>query len=288
MSVVERPSRAAENAVGTGQVRRRPFVAGALSLVVPGLGQLYNGQLGRAAALYLGTVLLGLLWLRGATGRFFWGLVLTVGAVLVLRAWAIVDAMVVAWRSRVIPRHRFASWWLLALTAVVLLLLPRALVPLQVVKSYYLPSASMEPTLALDDHVITDLGYFDDHPIEVGAIVVFRSPEDPSVELAKRVVAVAGDRLEIRDKALYVNGEVVHEPWVVHRDPLVGTAGKRGQRDNFGPFVVPKDTFFALGDNRDHSYDSRFFGPVPRRNLRGKVLFVYWSADRSRIGRTIE
>lgn len=270
------------------RVRRWPFLAGTLSLLAPGLGQLYNGQWVKAATFYLATSLVVLLWLRGVTGRFFWGLLLSAAAVLALQTWAIVDAIVVASRSPVIPRHRFASWWLLVPTAVALLLVPRALLSLQVVKTYYHRSGSMALTLPEGDRVVADLGYFDHHPLEVGTVVIFRSLEEPSVDLVKRVVALAGDRVEIRDKALFVNGKPVREPWVVHRDPLVGRVGKRGQRDNFGPFVVPKDAFFVLGDNRDESYDSRFYGPIPRGNLRGKVLFIYWSLDRRRIGRVVE
>jgi len=279
----------AAEALSPGQVRRWPFLAGTLSLLAPGLGQLYNGQWGKAAAFYLGTGLLGVLWLSGLTGRFFWGFVLTVATVLALQIWAIVDSMVVAWRSRVSPRHRFASCWLLGSAVVALVVLPRVLLPLAVVKSYFIQSGAMAPTLPAGDQVFAELGYYDDHPLAVGEIVIFRSLENPAEELVKRVVALPGDRVEIRDKALYVNDKPVHEPWAVHRDvPRPFSLNpKLRLRDNLSPLVVPKDAFFVLGDNRDFAYDSRFFGPVPIENLRGKVLFVHWSADRSRIGRTL-
>jgi signal peptidase I len=81
------------------------------------------------------------------------------------------------------------------------------------------------------------------------------------------------------------DGQPIDEPWAVHLDPATGGGPTRDRRDDLAPTVVPAGTFFARGDNRDHSFDSRFFGPVPLANLEGKVLFVYWPADRSRIGR---
>ncbi len=275
------------NSLAPGEVRRRPIVAAVLSLVVPGVGQLYNGEVAKAAAFYLGTFVVGALWLFGVTGQYFWGLVVTLVLTLLLRIWTVIDAAVVARRRRIVPAHRLSRWLVLTPVAIALALLPSLLVRVQVVKSFYFPSGSMEPTIKLNDRVIADLSYYRDRPLTVGSIVMFRSPADPSVVLAKRVVAVAGDRVEIRDKRLLVNGERVDEPWAVHRDPTTGGLGPRAQRDNLAPTVVPPGAFFALGDNRDESYDSRFFGPVPLASLEGKVLFVYWSDDRSRIGRSL-
>jgi signal peptidase I len=270
-----------------GEVRRRPVVAAVLSLVVPGVGQLYNGEVVKANAFYVGTLVVGALWLLGVTGRYFWGLVVTLALTLLLRFWTVIDAAVVARRRRIVPAHPFSRWPVLATVAIALALPPPLLMRAAVVKSFYFPSSSMEPTIQLNERVIADLSYFRHRPLTVGSIAMFRSPVDPSVVLAKRVVAVAGDRVEIRDKQLFVNGQRVDEPWAVHRDPTIGGAGVRGKRDHLAPTVVPSGTFFALGDNRDESFDSRFFGPVPLANLAGKVLFVYWSDDRSRIGRSL-
>ncbi len=281
------PAAAQPVSLAPGEVRRRPVVAAVLSLVVPGVGQLYNGEVAKAAAFYLGTLVVGVLWLSGVTGRYFWGLVVTLVLTLFLRVWTVIDAAVVARRRRIVPAHLFSRWLVLAPVTIALLLLPRLLMPLQVVKSFYFPSGSMEPTIKLNDRVIADLSYYRQRPLTVGSLAMFRSPADPSVMLAKRVVAVAGDNVEIRDKQLFVNGQRVDEPWAVHRDPTIGRTGARAQRDNLAPTVVPPGGFFALGDNRDESFDSRFFGPVPLANLEGKVLFVYWSDDRSRIGRSL-
>lgn len=271
----------------SGEVRRWPLLAGVLSLLMPGVGQIYNGEWGKAAGFYFGMLGgVGLVF-SGLTGRSFWGLLVTGFAVFAVRIWSIIDAMLVASRSPAVPRHWYTSWFLLVPTGVAMALLPYALQPLQVVKSYYLPSASMKPTIAVGDRLVADLHYFQDHPVKVGDVVIFRLPEDPSEELTKRVVALPGDRVEMRDKVLYVNGKTVREPWVMHTDPLVGRVGARGRRDNLGSVVVPKDAFFALGDNRDESYDSRFYGSVPIDNLVGKPLYIYFSFNFSRIGQPI-
>ena len=275
------------SALAPGEVRRRPVVAAVLSLVVPGVGQLYNGEVAKANALYLGTFVVGALWLLGVTGKYFWGLVVTLALMLLLRLWTVTDAAVVARRRRIVPAHAFSRWPVLVTVAVALAAPPPLLVRAQVVKSFYLPSGSMEPTLLVGDRVIVDLSYYRHRPLTVGSLAMFRPPQDPSVVLTKRVVALAGDRVEVRDKQLFVNGQRVDEPWAVHLDPLTGGRGPRQLRDNMEPVLVPPDTFFALGDNRDHSFDSRFFGPVPLANLKGKLLFVYWSDDRSRIGRSL-
>ena len=111
-------------------------------------------------------------------------------------------------------------------------------------------------------------------------MVVFRYPEDPSRDFIKRCVAVAGQTVEIRDKVLYVDGKAPVEPYVVHKDPRI-IPRETYPRDNYGPYVVPQGHLFMMGDNRDNSQDSRFWGYVPRSAIIGRAMFVYWSFDES-------
>jgi len=101
---------------------------------------------------------------------------------------------------------------------------------------------------------------------------------DDCRDFIKRVVAVGGDRIEIRDKKVYVNGVELKEPYIIHNDPLVQ---KSPPRDNFGPFIVPRNSFFVMGDNRDQSYDSRFWGVVDMKDIKGKAFILYWSWNRN-------
>jgi len=147
------------------------------------------------------------------------------------------------------------------------------------------PTASMEGTILVGDHLFMDkLLYGPEIPlvhwrlpalrsIHRGDIIVFRYPKDPSETFLKRVTAMGGDRLEIRDGVLYVNSQPVHEPYAVHHAPL------HSPEESWGPTVVPEGKLFVMGDNRDNSSDSRDWGFVPVSNVIGEPLFVYWSYD---------
>jgi signal peptidase I len=163
-----------------------------------------------------------------------------------------------------------------------------------VVKTFYIPSGSMEKTLLVGDHLFVNRFIYGQgaaegsggaglpaRGVKRGDIVIFRSVKDPGVDMVKRCVALGGDVIEIRDKALLVNGErIPDQSFAVFVDPTVYPAHvglERGRRDNFGPYSVPADHFFCMGDNRDASYDSRFWGPVPASNVKGRPVLVYWS-----------
>jgi signal peptidase I len=148
-----------------------------------------------------------------------------------------------------------------------------------VVRIYRNPTASMEPTLPVGARFLTILT----NKADRGDIVAFVYPLDTRVLFGKRVVAVGGDVVEIRDKRLFVNGNEVNEHYAVHADPIIYPNNKLlpepyRSRDHLDPFRVPNGTFFVLGDNRDQSSDSRYWGTVPRKNIRGRVFLAFsWS-----------
>lgn len=159
-------------------------------------------------------------------------------------------------------------------------------------EAYRIPSGSMEQSLLVGDHVVVDkLAWaprtlpwgplLPRRELRHGDVVVFRGPEEPGRDLIKRAVALGGETVELRAKRLRRDGRDADEPYAVHRDPalLLGDgvpASLRG-RDEMPPLTLPPGTFFALGDNRDESRDSRFFGPVREDLVRGRALLVYWS-----------
>lgn len=158
-----------------------------------------------------------------------------------------------------------------------------------VVKTFYIPSASMEDTLLIGDHLFVNRFIYGPEPgllgellparpVERGDIVIFRSPEDPRVDVVKRCVAVPGDVVEVRYKQLYINGQRVDDDaYVEHRDPEMGGDRNRRRRDEMGAYRVPDDHYFCMGDNRDFSYDSRFWGPLPAHLVKGRASLIYWS-----------
>ncbi|MEA2599685.1 MAG: signal peptidase [Acidobacteriota bacterium] len=160
-----------------------------------------------------------------------------------------------------------------------------------VVQTFYIPSGSMEDTLLIGDHLFVNRFIYGPAAFEIGRkalplrnvrrgdIVVFRSPENPDLDLVKRCVGVGGDRIEVIDQKLYINGKAVDDAsYALHKGPPIPPGSLNGmQRDNFGPYVVPAGHYFCMGDNRDNSYDSRFWGPLPAHLVKGRALFIYWS-----------
>lgn len=150
------------------------------------------------------------------------------------------------------------------------------------VQAYKIPAGSMKPTLIIGDHILVDRGHSARNP-DRGDVIVFEYPVDPQKDFVKRIAAVGGDTVEIRDKELRVNGRPAEEAYVVHSDERTLPASQ-APRDNFGPVAVPPESYFVLGDNRDESYDSRFFGSVEKAKVKGVVRNIYWSWDSEQSG----
>jgi signal peptidase I len=180
-----------------------------------------------------------------------------------------------------------------------------------ILEAYEVPTGSMETTILPGDRLIVEKFTYGLHipftrisilPMtspKPGNVVVFKSPYD-GLTLVKRCVATGGDTIEIRNKRFFVNGREAQDKQVIHRDyflipPMNPTFSSRdfqreweskslvftqAVRDNFGPVVVPRGCYFMMGDNRDESFDSRFWGPVPGHLIRGRALFIYWSWDK--------
>ena len=153
-----------------------------------------------------------------------------------------------------------------------------------VVKTFYIPSASMEETLLVGDHLFVNRFIFGGgdgalgkllpgRDVRRGDIVIFRSPEDPTLDMVKRCIGLPGDRIELDDKDLYINGKWVEDSsYTQHSDPHLNN-----RRDNLAPLTVPADHYFCMGDNRDNSKDSRYWGTVPKKFVKGRAFLIYWS-----------
>ena len=157
-----------------------------------------------------------------------------------------------------------------------------------VIQAYKIPSGSMKPTLQIGDHILVSkfnygikLPFLRTTLIPVGApqrgdIVVFIYPEDRSKDFIKRLIGVPGDTIEIRNKKIFINGLPYSDKHGVYVDNFI-IPGAVQPRDNFGPVTVPEGSLFVMGDNRDESYDSRFWGFVSKKDVLGKALIIYWS-----------
>jgi signal peptidase I len=165
-----------------------------------------------------------------------------------------------------------------------------------VVQAFKIPTGSMENNLLIGDHLIVNkfvfgpnLGGLDRsvlpmRDIRRGDIVVFKYPEDPERDFIKRVIGLPGETLEVRDKRVYVNGQRLEEPYVHYLEPPKGASEYQevtsfDLRERYGPVKIPADKYFVMGDNRDNSQDSRYWGFLPREYVKGRALMIYWSYE---------
>jgi len=165
------------------------------------------------------------------------------------------------------------------------------------VQAFKIPSGSMKQTLQIGDHILVNKFIYG---IRIpflrsaivafkkpkrGDIIVFKYPVDPDKDFIKRVIGLAGDRVEGRDKKIYVNNEPIDDDFSIRTDPQIIPRGLQARaRDNFGPITVPDNALFVMGDNRDQSFDSRFWGFVDLKVVSGKAFMIYWSWDQENFG----
>jgi signal peptidase I len=162
--------------------------------------------------------------------------------------------------------------------ALVIAIVLALIIRMFVVEAFKIPSGSMIPTLLVGDHLLVNKFIYKFTEPKRGDIIVFKYPDDPSRNFIKRLIAVGGDTVELRDKVVYVNGAKHNESYVQHISPDV-LPPEYSPRDNFGPISVPPNSYFMMGDNRDSSLDSRFWKNrfVNRRAIVGKAFIIYWS-----------
>jgi signal peptidase I len=159
-----------------------------------------------------------------------------------------------------------------------------------IVQAFKIPSGSMKNTLLVGDHLLVNKFLYGTHiPFthiilmklrdpKRGDIIVFKYPEDETKDFIKRVIGTPGDVVQIIAKKVYINGKPIPEPYTVYRDDQI-LPKSLDARDNFGPIFVPPHEYFMMGDNRDRSHDSRYWGFVDESKIIGKAMILYWSWD---------
>ncbi len=260
-------------------------------MVASGLGQVYNGQILKGIVFFLAILLIPtILFLAGLQGQF-----LGLAAILIfafgLWIFVIVEAFFAAKRKKEVTLKGYNKWYLYLL--IILLVNGTIFIPRHLASNfssqifgfhvYKIPAGSMEPTLLTGDYLITDAKYFKKNEPQRTDLVIFQNPKDPSKDFVKRVIALEGEKIEVKNKQVYINDEALPESYVVHNDVNSDVA----TRDHFGPELVPPNHCFVLGDNRDNSMDSRWWGPIPLGNIKAKPLYIYWAKDKSRIGKKL-
>ena len=166
-----------------------------------------------------------------------------------------------------------------------------------VMQAFKIPTGSMENNLLIGDHLLVNKFIFGPTPLAIGRatlpvrpihrgdVVVFKYPDEPDRDFIKRVIGLPGETVELRNKKVYINAKPIDEPYVHFLSPP-STAGQEvtsfDVRERYGPVTVPPDHYFVMGDNRDNTQDSRYWGFLPRSYVKGKALLIYWSYESGR------
>jgi signal peptidase I len=259
-----------------------------LSLWIPGLGQVFNSQALLGIALFLAYALIlafGVLFhlllsFRPAVGWVLVVLTFRLAVAIIAGRAAVRQVITKSVQQLKLPSYALGA--ALIAIATVPFINPRFPEETLGVRAFRIPADSMSPTIINGDHLIVDMRYYKTHSPERGDLVVYVVPQS-NVLYVKRVVAVGGDMIATDTKGTMLNGNRVAEPYLY----LEGKPD--ADMEKFGPVTVPTNQIFVMGDNRNHSYDSRYTGTVGVDRVIGKPLFIYYSSGRpDRIGRTIQ
>lgn len=280
---------------------RSAWYAGVLTLFGIGLGHLYSGEAKKGILLFFiwqVFLLAGfspLVYFYPTAPVLFSGVLVVIAFLL----YCILDAAKASKQKRFgyIPK-KYNKWyiylgcWILA--SLIVQPIDNALVKKYFFQAYKIPASSFKPTLQIGDHIIARKLFAVRAGLNRGDIILFPFPEDPNKDFIKRIIALGGETIEIVDKKVFINRALFQEPYAIYTEPKIIPKDSM-PRDNFGPVTVPDDSVFVMGDNRDHSYDSRFWGFVKKSNVEGKACSIYWSWDKEnrkirwdRIGKIIQ
>jgi signal peptidase I len=269
----------------------RPWAAFVLSLLLPGFGHIYVGQPMQGLRIWGGYYLLFGSLLIAWPYLFPSGLTLAAIVVSGFACLLIIAgiAYATAKRARSVQPDWYRRWY-----GLLLIYLACGIVATSIwghavrhfVKGYRIPAASMLPTIMPGDHITSGQSLYalktpfsDTIVVKLssprrGDLIIFKYPKDETKDFIKRVIGLPGEMVEMRNRQIYIDGEPLDEPYIQFTSDT-----NVDRRDNFGPELVPPESYFVLGDNRDQSLDSRFWGFVRENKIRGKAILIYWSVD---------
>jgi len=267
---------------------RRAWIAVLLSLLTPGLGHIYTGRPRRGLAMFAlatGWILLAVWWRTGGLPRF-WMTVPVFGLWLVMMVYILVDAARLAVRANPFepgPANRWYVYVGVWLAGMLVTSMPLSIAGTYAPSGWFdVASSSMEPTLRLGERFLVDPAYYRGHQPMRGDVAVYVLASAPRTIYLKRIVAVAGDRIAVKNGVAVVNGQPAGEPYI-------HVANATSAYNNMGEVIVPAGQVFMLGDNRDNSLDSRArtHGTIAVTDLRGRVTDIGFSRDLTRLGRWV-
>jgi signal peptidase I len=255
-------------------------------LTAPGLGQFYNVQMKKGVIYFLAHLIFPTFLILAGLLNDFIGAVIFMGISSVIYLFIAGDAFVIARKKKEAALKSYNRWYVYASLIVITSAISMGYNAvfkdrIYPYKSYKIPAGSMYPALYVGDHIIVDMKCYEAREPQRGDVVIFRYPENREKDFIKRIIAVGGDVIEGRERVIYLNGSALDEPYVRFDDKFIKPRGN-DPRDNFGPLAVPENKYFMMGDRRDQSYDSRYWGFVDAEDIRGKALYIYFSLDKER------
>lgn len=268
--------------------KRKPWLAALLNLLCPGTGQIYNGEIKKGIFIYTLWWAISLFILYFQLFHSFQGMLLALALLGFFLIAITLEALVSASRKKDYPLKAYNKVLVYFLPYLLSVLINLGLAmmlkspyssPLYDIQSFSIPSSSMIPTLQPGDRLMTDLHYFKNHPVQRGDLAVFPNPKKPELEFIKRVVALEGDSVQIKNGKLYVNEQIIED--------------RNKESDTVSPYedspvqVLPSGKAFMVGDNLNNSADSREWGFVDVNTFIAKPLYIYYSRDKSRIGKEL-
>lgn len=263
---------------------RNRWLTAFLTLFTMGLGHVYCGELKRGIIFFiLHFIIINLSFLLLKFYPSLTNLGIVASLLLMFFLVCLIDALIISKRKLFSYNLKsYNKWYVYIAIILVFVILPRPLtrsyIKENIAKTFYIPAGSMTPTLLIGDMLLAKMDPISKSNINKGEIIIFKYPEDPSRVFVKRVIATEGEKLSIQNKQVLVNNINLDEPYVINSDPRI-LSNDSIPRDNFGSVIVPEKSFFVMGDNRDESYDSRFWGFVKQSDIIGKAALLFWSWD---------
>ena len=278
-------------------MNRKPWLAAILDLLMPGLGQLYCGYMARGIILFIISIIVMNIALAAFVFIEVPPLNVILMALTALSMWIflIFNGYITARKVHSeFTLRPFNKWYLYLILTIGWTFAATFLIPVfGNYKGYTILSQSMENTLMVGDYLWADMNAYESKSPEPGDMVIYLFPADLQTSYIMRCVAVQGDTVFIENKNLFVNRvRFPDQEFTKYIDstndglPKIQPRGEGGKdsRDNFGPYLVPTNSYFMMGDSRDNSYDSRYYGSVHKDLILGKLVKIYWSSDFGRIG----